>query len=100
MVINGHPLKKVSSINRTFLGGGTKIRCKDLSAAWRSGLECCVYDDHDRKVNGSTRATPISESRFALRIAPPPLSRDERIRMKKSINHHILWKALPLVAFP
>ena len=28
----------------------------------------------------------LSESRFVLRIAPPPLSRDKRIKMKKSIN--------------
>ena len=28
----------------------------------------------------------LSESGFVLRIAPPPLSRDRRIKMKKSIN--------------
>ena len=25
-----------------------------LSTVWLSGLECCFYDGHDRKVNGST----------------------------------------------
>ena len=28
----------------------------------------------------------LSQSGFVLRIAPPPLSRDRRIKMKKSIN--------------
>ena len=98
------------------------------SAAWRSGVERRFYDDHDRKVNGSTpnlvsllrhwircftvinsawwnlassklkqvrrkfnrktwkQGQLLSESGFFLRIAPPPLSRDRRIKMKKSIN--------------
>ena len=30
----------------------------------------------------------LSESGFVLRIAPTQLSRDRRIKMKKSINHH------------
>ena len=90
-----------------------------VSAARRSGLERRFYDDHDRKVNGSTpnlrvsllrpwircftmiksgkqqikevrrkfnRKTRkqrqlLSESGFVLRIAPPPLSHDRRIKM-------------------
>ena len=86
------------------------------------------YDDHDRKVNGSTtnlvsllrpwikcftmiisawwnlassklkkseakfnrktwkQRQLLSKSGFVLRIAPPSLSRDRRIKMKKSIN--------------
>ena len=28
----------------------------------------------------------LSESKFVLRITPPPLSRDRRIKMKKLIN--------------
>ena len=97
-----------------------------LSAAWRSGSERRFYDDHDRKVNGSTpnlvsllrpwircftmiisawwnlassklkkseenstgklgnKRKLLSESGFVLRIAPPSLSRDRRIKMKKS----------------
>ena len=94
-----------------------------LSAAWRSGSERRFYDDHDRKVNGSTpnlvsllrpwircftmiisawwnlvssklkkseenstgkQRQLLSESGFVLRIAPPSLSRDRRIKMKKS----------------
>ena len=99
------------------------------SAAWRSGLERRFYDDHDRKVNGSTpnlvsllrpwircftmiisawwnlassklkkseakfnrktwkQRQLLSESGFVLRIAPPSLSRDRRIKMKKSIKN-------------
>ena len=34
--------------------------------------------------NLETRATPISESGFVLCIAPSSLSRDRRIKMKKS----------------
>ena len=33
----------------------------------------------------------LSESGFVLRIAPPSLSRDRRIKMKKSINLKWLW---------
>ena len=33
------------------VGGGTP---SGMSAAWHSGLEHHFYDDHDRKVNGST----------------------------------------------
>ena len=99
-----------------------------MSAAWRSGSERRFYDNHDRKVNGSTpnlvsllrpwkrcftmiisawwnlassklkkseakfnrntrkQRQLLSESGFVLRIAPPPLSSDRRIKMKKS-NH-------------
>ena len=102
-----------------------------LSEAWRSGSERRFYDDHDRKVNGSTpnlvallrpwircftmiisawwylassklkevkrkfnRKTQkqrqlLSESGLVLRIAPQPLSRNRRIKMKKSINQLI-----------
>ena len=35
----------------------------------------------------------LSESGFVLRIAPPSLSRDRRIKMKKSINQSILVKS-------
>ena len=38
--------------------------------------------------NSETRATPISESGFVLCIAPPSLSRDRRIKIKK-----LLWAA-------
>ena len=100
-----------------------------MSAAWRSGSERRFYDDHDRKVNGSTpnldallrpwircftitistwwnlassklkevrikfnrktwkQRQLLSESGFVLRIAPPPLSVDRRIKMKKSMNY-------------
>ena len=96
------------------------------SAAWRSGVERRFYDDHDRKVDGSTpslvslllprircftiiisarwnlasskskkseakfkrktrkKRQLLSEPGFVLSIAPPPLSRDRRIKMKKS----------------
>ena len=29
------------------------LMARDI-ATWRSGLERCFYDDHDRKVDGST----------------------------------------------
>ena len=93
---------------------------------WGSGLERRFYDDHDRKVNGSTihlisllrpgtrcftmiisvwwnlasskltkvrrkfnrkpwqQRQLLNECGFVLRKAPPPLSRDRRIKMKKS----------------
>ena len=28
--------------------------CSDEGGGWPSGSECCFYDDHDRKVDGST----------------------------------------------
>ena len=32
----------------------------DESAVWPSGSECCFYDDHDRKVDGSTPTQALS----------------------------------------
>ena len=42
-----------------------------------------------KKFNRKTRKQRQlpGESGFVLSIAPPPLSRDRRIKMKKSINH-------------
>ena len=44
-----------------------------------------------RKFNRKTRKQRqlLSEFGFVLRIAPPPLSRDRRIKMKKSINQSL-----------
>ena len=44
-----------------------------------------------RKFNRKTRKQRqlLSESGFVLRMAPPPLSRDKRIKMKKSIKKSI-----------
>ena len=43
----------------------------------------------EAKFNRKTRKQRqlLSESGFVLSIAPPPLSRDKRMKMKKSINH-------------
>ena len=43
----------------------------------------------EAKFNRKTRKQRqlLSESEFVLSIAPPPLSRDRRRKMKKSINH-------------
>ena len=92
------------------------------SAARRNSLELHFYNDHDRKVDGSTpthasllcpwircctitawwnltssklktflqktrkQRQLLSESGFVLCIAPLSLSRDRRIKMKKSIS--------------
>ena len=105
-----------------------EIKEVNWSSTWRSGLERRFYDDHDRKVDGSTpnlvsllrpwircftmiistwwnpasgklkkseakfnRKTRkqrqlLNESGFVLGIAPPPLPRDRRIKIKKSIK--------------
>ena len=75
----------------------------ELSAAWRSSLERSFYDDHDRKVNGSTPnlvslLRPLSESGFVLLIAPPPLSRDRRIKLKNSSSCFNLYQNGLLIA--
>ena len=50
-----------------------------------------------RKFNRKTwkQRQLLSECGFVLRIAPPPLSRDRRIKMKKSINQKKVRKKHP-----
>ena len=50
-----------------------------------------------RKFNRKTwkQGQLLSESGFILRIAPPPLSRDRRIKMKKSIKSMTLMRICP-----
>ena len=36
----------------------------------------------------------LSEFGFVLRIAPPSLSRDRKVKMKKSINHLVEYTAI------
>ena len=57
-----------------------------ISARWN--LVSSKLKKVTRKFNQKTwkRRQLLSESGFVLRIAPPPLSRDKRIKMKKSIK--------------
>ena len=49
-----------------------------------------------RKFNRKTwkQRQLLCESGFVVRIAPPPLSRDRRIKMKKSINQPVKFKVV------
>ena len=104
----------------------------NINFSRQRGLERRFYDDHGRKVNGSTlnlvsllrlrircftmiisawwnlasrklkkseakvnrktwkQRQLLLESGFVLCIAPPPLSCDSRIKMRKSINQHFV----------
>ena len=71
-----------------------------------ASLDKMLYDDYlclvesgkqqikevERKSNRKTwKRQLLSESGFVLRIAPPSLSRDRRIKMKKSIKSSIIY---------
>ena len=66
----------------------------------RGGRNFCQGGDSDGgsipKVGGQKQRQLLSDSGFVLNIAPPPLSRDRRIKMKKiNQSNHLA----PLVLF-
>ena len=74
-----------------------RIRCFAIIISDRWNLTSCKSKKSDAKFKRKTRKQVqlLSESKFVLSVAPPSLSRDRRIKMKKSIKisikkgHHV-----------
>ena len=67
------------------------IRCLTIiiSTSWNLTSSKSKKSEAKFKRKLGNKMELLSESGFVLRIAPPSLSRDRRIKMKKSINQSI-----------
>ena len=67
------------------------IKCFTMIISARWNLASSKLKTSEENSTGKTwkQRQLLSESGFVLRIAPPPLSRDRRIKMKKSINQTV-----------
>ena len=59
-----------------------------ISARWNLASSILKYGSQEENSTGKlgNKGNSASESGFVLHIAPLPLSRDRKIKMKKSIN--------------